>query len=246
MSTLDQARPHGYAKAAKHARRHVQSIDSKQDRGSTAFSDPHMAQYPGAIRRAVGATSVPGYYKPKDEKYFTHHPREQYNTVESPGPESNPDPAHAVQEEGFPGFERDLEEQDILRWEKRRQISLQEQYDRWIARRFDIANPHVARWLKKIEPEFWERRWAFLQDKMQVETFLTRMRLYGPQSKEDFEGLYALYKDGGYVNARKRPMENRGRPTRFKYSEGRLARGERFGNNGIIMPQSYAHAYDVV
>lgn len=244
MSTLDQARPHGYAKAGKKARRHVQSIDSKQDHTSEKFLDPRTAGQPAAVRNNYGASTVPGYYRPKNEKYFDHHPREQYSVDPAP-PEANenPDPAHAIQTEGFPGFERDLEEQDIQRWEKRRQISLQEQYDRWIARRFDITNPHVARWLKKIEPEFWERRWAFLQDKMQIETFLTRMRLYGPQTKEDFEGLYALHRDGAYASAEYRPMSNYGRYMPFKYSEGRLARGVAFGGNGAIAAGATANAY---
>jgi hypothetical protein len=173
----------------------------------------------------VGASTVPGYYSPADKKYFESHPREQFRT-QPPGfgqdIETNP------AAEPFRGYKRDLEKQDVDRWEARRQIRLQQSYDEWLSRRFNITNPHVARWLRTIEPEFWDRRWAFLKDKMDVETFLTRMRLYGPQTIEDFEGLYALHNDAGMVDATERPSRNLGRNAGYltrTYREGRVAMG---------------------
>ena len=239
MSAIDQARPHGYSKAAKHARRHVQSIDSKQDHTSVAF--PNAWDADGQF---LGAHTVPGYYRPKNEKYFQYHPREKRNIPDRVARFA--DAGTDVARDTFLGFERDLEKEDIERWEKRREIRLQEEYDRWLARRFDITNPHVARWLRRIEPEFWDRRWAFLQDKMNIETFLTRIRLYGPQTKEDFEGLFSLWQDGKYADAKYRPSSARDRQPRVRYSEGKLARSSRIADsNDPIRPSGdRAHSYE--
>lgn len=240
MSTLDQARPHGYSKAGKKARRHVQSMERKQEHTSTRFTDPR-----NAFNITEGAQTVPGYYAPANEKYYRYHPRERDNV---PSAATAPvgrtvDPADDVAREQFVGFERDLEEQDISRWEMRREMKLQEEYDRWLIRRFDVSNPHVARWLRRIEPEFWERRWAFLQDKMNLETFLTRMRLYGPQTKEDFEGIFALHNDQGLANASQRPMTSISQQPRVRYIEGRLARGVSMSSGAPISRDSKAGAY---
>lgn len=239
MSTLDQARPHGYSKAGKKARRHVQSMDQKQEHTSTRFIDPRSA-----TNQTEGAQTVPGYYAPSNEKHFRYHPREKDNIPSPPVTlGATADPADDVAREQFVGFERDLEEQDINRWEMRREMKLQEEYDKWLTRRFDISNPHVARWLRKIEPEFWERRWAFLQDKMNLETFLTRMRLYGPQTKEDFEGIFALHNDQGLAEASQRPMLAPVRKPRVRYIEGRLARGPYMNTTAPIARDSKAGAY---
>lgn len=240
MSSLDRARPHGYGKVAKHARRHVRSIESKQDHSAIQYPDPR-----DATNTHYGANTVPGYYFPSNAKYLDRHPREQYNWIGADKGKHH-DPAIDPMTEEYEGFKRDLEQEDIDRWDERRQIAHQAMYDQWITRRFDITNPHVARWLQKIEPEFWERRWAFLQDKMKLETFVTRMRLYGPQTREDFEGLYALWRDGGYANNQFRPKDNDGRMVRARYVEGRLARGDRFKNNEPIEEGARASSYSLV
>lgn len=235
MSAVDRAKPHGYSKAAKHARRHVQTMDAKQDHTSKKFTDPLRGD------PELGATTVPGYYAPKNEKHFRHHPREKSTVLAAPA--QLPDDGYNVAGDSFPGFERDLEAEDMKRWEKRRQHSLQEQYDRWLSRRFDIANPTVAKWLERIEPEFWDRRWAFLQDKMELETFLTRIRLYGPRTREDFDSLYALWVDGGLANAALRPMHSEGNAIHAKYTEGKLARPGIWKDSKQIAPYNFAAAY---
>lgn len=239
MSTLDQARPHGYSKAGKHARRHARSMEQKQDHTAVKFSDPR-----NNLNTYEGAQTVPGYYAPPNEKYYRYHPRERDNipTTIVTGVGQSVDPADDVAREQYAGFQRDLEQQDISRWEMRREMKLQQEYDKWLTRRFDISNPHVARWLRKVEPEFWDRRWAFLQDKMELETFLTRMRLYGPHTREDFEGIFALHNDQGLAHAR-RPMVAGAQSPRVRYTEGRLARGSSMFNTAPITRGFKAGAY---
>lgn len=225
MSASSRPVPKGYGGSARMARRQGKRMESKQDKGANKFDDARGGN------ADTGAQTVPGYYNPPNEKYLYHHPREQHTAGIGGHQADLTDMATDPHGEEFEGFKRDLKASDIKRWEKRREIKLQEAYDHWIARRFDISDPHVARWLRKIEPEFWERRKAFMEDKMNIEAFLTRMRLYGPQTIEDLEGIYALHTDAGIANGEVRPIQNTGIapsvtvPSYPCYTEGRFAVG---------------------
>lgn len=237
MSASSRPVPKGYDGSARKARQHGKRMESKQERNASKFTEPRNTGDPN-----LGAQSVPGYYKPPNEKYLHHHPREQHTAGLARPTPADTDMATDPYSEAFAGFKRELKPSDIKRWEKRRELKLQEEYDKWIVRRFDISDPHVARWLRKIEPEFWERRKAFMEDKMNVEAFLTRMRLYGPQTIEDIEGIYALHADAGIVRADLRPILNPGLGGFPRYIEGRFAVGPNVAGNDRTADTSYMSA----
>lgn len=93
------------------------------------------------------------------------------------------------------GFEKDLETRDIVELERRRQESLQKRYDQWLTRKIDLTKPINSRWVQRMDPEFFERRWQWLQNKLNMQTFAARMRLYGPTTLEDLMTLRMIEND---------------------------------------------------
>lgn len=100
-----------------------------------------------------------------------------------------------------PGFEKDLEPRDIAEMERRRVEALQKRYDQWLTRKIDLTKPINSRWVQRIDPEFFERRWQWLQNKLNMQTFAARMRLYGPTTLKDLMTLRMIENDVSQSNA---------------------------------------------
>lgn len=90
------------------------------------------------------------------------------------------------------GFQKQLSSEDIALLELARNEDQRKKYDDWLARNIQTNNIHEMRWLRRIEPEFFERRKAVIDDSHRAIEFLTKIRVYGPQSLEDLETLYVL------------------------------------------------------
>lgn len=171
-SSTRKIAPKGYGGVKRSEVRFTDRVQRQQDvTGATSMVDP----FAGARTAQIGPASIPGYYYPKQSK-------------------SMQDVHYRFQAEAgvTDGFKRDFEQRDIKVLEEMREARMREAYDQWLVRRFNTSDIHVARWLRKIEPEFWERRQAWQNDKTNINNFLTRMRLYGPSTLEDLQGIATL------------------------------------------------------
>lgn len=140
----------------------------------------------------------------------------------------------------FPGnllknFKVDLTEKDVEWLEKRRRAKEQVEFDNWLTQVVDIGDPAQNRWLQQMYPEFWARREKYIEDKINIEAKLAKMRLRGPKDVSDYKLIYAI--DQGYVSPAVAPLW-RGNPAggdSFKKGWLSLYRSTRtrFGLNAI-------------
>lgn len=96
--------------------------------------------------------------------------------------------------------------------------------ERWIAKRFDLSAPEKAAWFNQIMPSFLERRKRFGESKLGMQKQLFDITLYGPQSEEDLDFLFAI--DTGAIDLEElsRPIwEADDRTDRNEYIEGMFA-----------------------
>ena len=70
--------------------------------------------------------------------------------------------------------------------------------EKWIASRFALSQPEKAAWFRGIMPSFLERRKRFGEGKMAMQKQLFDITLYGPQTEEDIDFLFAI--DTGKIN----------------------------------------------
>lgn len=101
-------------------------------------------------------------------------------------------------------FKVQLTPQDVEWLEERRRTKEQIEFDDWLTQRVDIANPAENRWLQEKYPEFWSRRERYIDDKINIEARLAKIRARGANSIEDYKLLFALQK--GYVSAATSPL----------------------------------------
>ncbi len=95
------------------------------------------------------------------------------------------------------GFKVDLTDKDVEFLEKRRRAKEQIEFDNWLTQVVDINDPSQNRWLQQMYPEFWARREKYIEDKINIEAKLAKMRLRGVKDISDYKLIYAI--DQGYV-----------------------------------------------
>lgn len=189
----------------------------------------------------ASARSVPGYY------YNTNTGKDMAMKYRMAAANGGRIPAAAGEEigldtrtgvggDGVPGqllkdFKVQLTPQDIEWLEERRRTKEQIEFDDWLTQRVDISNPAENRWLQEKYPEFWSRRERYIDDKINIEARLAKIRARGVNSIEDYKLLFALQK--GYITAATQPLwsgDNAG-GDRFRKGWLSLAR-----ETGTLMP----------
>lgn len=90
------------------------------------------------------------------------------------------------------GFGVKLERDDVEFLEQKRAEELQFRFDEWLARRIDLNDPANSRWVQEVVPDFFERREKFIDDKINLEAALAKIRLRGANSKKDLQLLFAI------------------------------------------------------
>lgn len=94
--------------------------------------------------------------------------------------------------DSFRGFGVKLERDDVEYLEQKRAEELQFEFDQWLARRIDLDDPANSRWVQEMVPDFYERREKFIDDKINLEAALAKIRLRGANSKKDLQLLFAI------------------------------------------------------
>jgi hypothetical protein len=75
------------------------------------------------------------------------------------------------------GFKVHLEPSDVNVIEQHRKEELALNFDQWVTRKIDIADPHNSRWLQEIHPDFYARREAYIDAKINLEARLAKIEL---------------------------------------------------------------------
>jgi hypothetical protein len=101
-------------------------------------------------------------------------------------------------------FKVELTPQDVEWLEERRRTREQIDFDDWLTRKVDISDPAENRWLQEKYPEFWSRRERFIDDKINIEARLAKIRLRGANSVEDYKLLFAT--ERGYITPAVQPL----------------------------------------
>lgn len=66
------------------------------------------------------------------------------------------------------------------------------QFDNFITQTFNIYDPAHQKIIRELEPEYYERRWDEVQRQIEIEKLITKIKLFGIQTKEDLQFVYAL------------------------------------------------------
>lgn len=104
----------------------------------------------------------------------------------------------------FEGFGVKLERDDVEFLEQKRAEELQFQFDQWLVRRVDLDDPANQRWVQEMVPEFYERREKFIDDKINLEAALAKIKLRGVKDKKDLQLLFAL--NSGLIQPSTQPL----------------------------------------
>jgi hypothetical protein len=66
-------------------------------------------------------------------------------------------------------------------------------FESFIQNYFDLTNPIHQRLLRELYPNYFERRLEVIRESLSAQEKVARLKLFGPQTKEDIFFLYALY-----------------------------------------------------
>lgn len=110
----------------------------------------------------------------------------------------------AIPGELLRNFKVELTPQDVEWLEERRRTQEQIDFDDWLTRKVDVSDPAENRWLQEKYPEFWTRRERYIDDKINIEARLAKIRLRGANSIEDYKLLFAM--DKGYITPAVQPL----------------------------------------
>lgn len=105
------------------------------------------------------------------------------------------------------GYRQPVGDQQLAEYiQRKRQDARFVDREKWIAKRFDLSSPEKAAWFNQIMPSFLERRKRFGEAKLAMQKQLFDIVLYGPQSEEDLDFLFAI--DNGSIDLAelKRPI----------------------------------------
>lgn len=141
--------------------------------------------------------------------------------------------------DGVPGellrnFKVELTPQDVEWLEERRRTQEQIDFDEWLTRKVDISDPAENRWLQEKYPEFWSRRERFIDDKINIEARLAKIRLRGANSVEDYKLLFAM--ERGYITPAIQPLWSGAPAGGSAFRTGWLSLLRESYTNGVGMP----------
>lgn len=174
---------------------------------SSAFTTPDSSN------AGQNARGVPGYYYNTDTaadmamKYrlaaanggkFPEHVAAELGMSRA-AVTADPVPSRLLQ-----NFKVELTPQDVEWLEERRRTQEQIDFDEWLTRKVDVSDPGENRWLQEKYPEFWTRRERYIDDKINIEARLAKIRLRGANSIEDYKLLFAM--DRGYITPAIQPL----------------------------------------
>lgn len=74
---------------------------------------------------------------------------------------------------------------------KEKELQLR-QFDDWLQQFFNIYDPAHQRILRELEPEFYQRRWEVIEDHLETQRMIARIKLFGVQTKEDLMFCFAI------------------------------------------------------
>lgn len=207
----------GYGSAGRVARKSDKDITSLQEIRAREIAPP-SSKFSSKTSSAAG---VPGYYSSQRGPAVTKAVYRRLAALGS-GPGGFQDPVAFYEAQGikigtdrrkgevteqeaenmamlkwsqrdqFRGFGVKLERDDVEFLEQKRAEQLQFEFDQWLARRIDLNDPANSRWVQEVVPDFFERREKFIDDKINLEAALAKIRLRGANNKKDLQLLFAL------------------------------------------------------
>lgn len=201
----------GYPKAMAAGDKLQKQFDAMREQPAEAFTDnPPLFNQAGQANSS--ARAVPGYY------YHTNTKEDQRMKYRIAAANQGTIPERLAADLGLQGpveddlvaggylrnFKVDLTDQDVEFLEKRRRAHEQVEFDNWLSQVVDLNDPTQNRWLQEKYPEYWKRREKYIDDKIDMEAQLSKIRLRGPNDISDFKLLYAI--DQGYVSPATRPL----------------------------------------
>lgn len=89
-------------------------------------------------------------------------------------------------------FKVNLTQKDIDFFEDRFKAAEQVRFDDWLTQVVDISDPGESRWLQDLYPEFWNKREKFIDDHINAEAALAKIRLRGIKNLADLKLIYAM------------------------------------------------------
>lgn len=126
------------------------------------------------------------------------------------------------------GFSVKLERDDVEFLETKRKEEMNLAFDQWLVRRVNLDQPENARWIQEIYPDFYDRRERFIDDKINVEAALAKIRLRGVKDQNDLKLLFAV--NTGLVQPSTRTMFAAAAPVAgTDYQQGMLSMAGWFG-----------------
>lgn len=143
------------------------------------------------------ASGVPGYYHSQNSAADTRTMYRAAAANPASGPAAQLAAIGGLDPSLLQGFKVDLTQADINFLETRRQEKLQVDFDTWLGSRVALKDPLMALRMQQVFPEYWDRRQKVIDDQIAVEARAAKIRLRGPQDKEDYLFLYSI--DKGYV-----------------------------------------------
>ncbi len=66
-------------------------------------------------------------------------------------------------------------------------------FEAFLQNYFDVDNPIHQRLLHDVYPNYFNRRWEVIVDKLEVQKKIAKLKLFGPQTREDVMFMYALH-----------------------------------------------------
>lgn len=89
-------------------------------------------------------------------------------------------------------FKVELTQKDVDWFEERKDTKEQIRFDEWLTRVIDVSDPGESRWLQDMYPEFWNRREKYIDDEINAEAALAKIRLRGVKNMNDLKLIYAM------------------------------------------------------
>lgn len=206
----------GYPNSRRVAERSDSHFDRIRDRPASQLVSPDGD--PARSTSGRSAVGIPGYYA--SQRGLTRETYRRLAALAAADREGTPDwwKAQGMTEEDYTalagnvdalnarvpvpnteapalkGFKVSLEKEDVSFLETVRREKQAEAFDQWLVRQVDFDVPENQRWLQEIYPEFFSRREAFIDDKINLEARLAKIRLRGYRNAEDLKLLYAVQK----------------------------------------------------
>jgi hypothetical protein len=213
-------RQSGYGPARSVAKKSDKNITSLQEIRAKQIQIPTQAAGGGGwSTREASAAGMPGYYSSQRGPAVTKRVYRNLAAIGS-GPNGFDNPHAFFRAQGIAvadnagadelqradqqamikwadrnqlqGFGVKLERDDVEFLEQKRAEELQVRFDEWLARRVNLDDPANQRWFQEIYPEFYERRERFIDDKINLEAALAKIKLRGVKDKSELQLLYAI------------------------------------------------------